>query len=146
MVTPRLYERINVTVSYHAHIPKLIRTLEPFLSINQKKQLRKEGQYRGQQESFSNVIDPQKKPRFGEYVRQANLFIGDPGKNHKFIVNRYVEEALKNMTNLEVVETSSITEYAKFPLLRFLRLIHFQIYFQESSQPKESQGIECICR
>ncbi|KAL5609809.1 hypothetical protein FOVSG1_004490 [Fusarium oxysporum f. sp. vasinfectum] len=110
MVTPRLYERINVSVSYHAHIPKLIRNLEPFLSINQKKQLRKEGQYRGQQESFSNVIDPQKKPRFGEYVRQANLFIGDPGKNHKFIVNRYVEEALKNMTNLEVVETSSITE------------------------------------
>ncbi|EGU80182.1 hypothetical protein FOXB_09311 [Fusarium oxysporum f. sp. conglutinans Fo5176] len=110
MVTPRLYERINVSVSYHAHIPKVIRTLEPFLSINQKKQLRKEGQYRGQQESFSNVIDPQKKPRFGEYVRQANLFIGDPGKNHKFIVHRYVEEALKNMTNLEVIETSSITE------------------------------------
>ncbi|KAF5989321.1 hypothetical protein FBULB1_1064 [Fusarium bulbicola] len=110
MVVPRLYERIDVSVAYHAHIPKLIRTLEPFLSINQRKQLRKEGQYRGQQASFPNVVDPQKKPGFGEYARQASLFIGDPGKNHKFIVNRYVEEALKNMTNLEVVETSSITE------------------------------------
>ncbi|KAI1049009.1 hypothetical protein LB506_005077 [Fusarium annulatum] len=110
IVAPRLYERIDVSVAYHAHIPKLIQTLEPFLSINQRKQLRKEGQYRGQQESFPNVVDPQKKPRFGEYARQASLFIGDPGKNHKFIVNRYVEEALKNMSNLEVVETSSITE------------------------------------
>jgi hypothetical protein len=144
MVTPRLYQRINVSVSYHAHISKLIRTLEPLLSINQRKQLRKEGQYRGQQESFSNLFDPQEKPRFGEYVRQATLFIGDPGKNHKFIVNRYVEEALKNMTSLEIVETSSITEYAKFPLLGFPRLTCFQIDFQESSKPKESQGIKCI--
>ncbi|KAF5605745.1 hypothetical protein FPANT_1148 [Fusarium pseudoanthophilum] len=110
MVAPRLYERVNISVAYHAHIPKLIRTLEPFLSINQRKQLRKEGQYRGQQESFADVVDPQKKPRFGEYARQAYLFIGDPGRNHKYIVNRYVEEALKNMSNLEVVETSSITE------------------------------------
>lgn len=37
-------------------------------------------------------------------------------------MNRYVEEALKNMSNLEVVETSSITEYAKYLLLRTFRL------------------------
>jgi hypothetical protein len=34
----------------------------------------------------------------------------DPGRKHDYIVHRYVEEALKNMVNLEVVETRVLTE------------------------------------
>ncbi|KAF9779120.1 hypothetical protein IL306_002348 [Fusarium sp. DS 682] len=110
IVKPQLYKRISVSVLYHAHIAKLIRTLEPLLSINQRKQLKREGQYRGQQESFSNLIDPQKNPDVAEYVRQVILGIGDPGRNHKYMVERYAEEAIKNMNSLEIVETSIITE------------------------------------
>ncbi|KAF4969092.1 hypothetical protein FSARC_3615 [Fusarium sarcochroum] len=109
LVTPQLYRRINVAVGFHAHIAKLIRTLEPHLTIAQRKQLKKEGQYRGQQESFSNKLDPRKKPEIADHVRQIILGIGDPGKKHRFIVHRYAEEALKNMNNLEIVETMILT-------------------------------------
>ncbi|KAF4439705.1 hypothetical protein F53441_12516 [Fusarium austroafricanum] len=110
LVGPRLYKRLSVSVSYHAHIAKLIRTIEPLLSIAQRKQLRKEGQYKGQQETFSDKLDPHKKPEKAEFVRQAILAIGDPGKKHRFIVHRYAEEALKNINNVEVVETWILTE------------------------------------
>ncbi|KAM0558093.1 hypothetical protein ACHAPJ_005260 [Fusarium lateritium] len=110
LVTPQLYRRINVAVSFHAHIAKLIRTLDPHLTIEQRKQLKKEGQYKGQQEKFSSKLDPRKKPEIADHVRQILLGIGDPGKKHRFIVHRYAEEALKNMKNLEIVETMVATE------------------------------------
>jgi hypothetical protein len=46
---PLLYNRIAVAAMFHAYIPKLIRALEPHLSIAQKRQLMKEGKYKGQQ-------------------------------------------------------------------------------------------------
>ncbi|KAF4340539.1 hypothetical protein FBEOM_5577 [Fusarium beomiforme] len=110
IVTPQLWKRLSISVSYHAHIAKLIRKFEPLLSINQRKQLKKEGQYRGQQDSFSNKLDHKKMPVVADYVRQAIFAIGDPGKNHRYIVERYVEEAMKNMNNIEIVETSLVTE------------------------------------
>ncbi|EHK97579.1 hypothetical protein M7I_6667 [Glarea lozoyensis 74030] len=64
LMMPRLYGRVMVSAPYHAHIAKVIRTLEPHLTIAQKKQLKKEGKYK----------------------------------------ERYIEEALKNMRNLEIVE------------------------------------------
>ncbi|KAK6213989.1 hypothetical protein LQW54_004763 [Pestalotiopsis sp. IQ-011] len=87
LMMPRLYGRIAVAAMFHAHIPKLIRTLEPHLSIAQKKQLKSEG-----------------------HVKQIVFGRSDPGRKHAYIVDRYIEEALKNMTNLEVVDTMVLTE------------------------------------
>ncbi|KAF5002480.1 hypothetical protein FGRMN_305 [Fusarium graminum] len=110
LVTPQLYKRVDVWVSFHAHIAKLIRTFDPLLSIEQKKQLKKVGTYKGQQESFPSKVDPRKKPEIANFVKQALLGIGDPGKNHREIVHRYVDEVMKNMHNLEIVETIRLTE------------------------------------
>jgi hypothetical protein len=112
LVTPQLYKRLDVYVTFHSHIAKLIRTLDPLLSIKQREQLKKEGTYKGQQESFSNKLDPQRIPGIASFVTEAMFGIGDPGKKHRYIVHRYVEEAMKNMKNLEIVETMLITEYA----------------------------------
>jgi exosome complex RNA-binding protein Csl4 len=102
---PRLYKRIAVAAMFHAHIPKLIRTLEPHLTIAQKKQLRSEGQYKGQQESFPSGMDENAKPYCASYVRQLVVGVVDPGQKHRYIVVRYIEEAIKNMNNLEIIET-----------------------------------------
>jgi hypothetical protein len=102
---PRLYGRITVAAMFHAHIPKLIRTLEPHLTIAQKKQLKKEGKYKGQQERYPTGLDEKAKPICATYVRQIIVGASDPGKKHKYIVDRYVEEAFKNMDNLEIVDT-----------------------------------------
>ncbi len=107
---PRLYERIVVAAMYHAHIPKLIRTLEPHLTIAQKKQLKKEGKYKGQQERYPSGLDEKARPTCASYVRQMIVGVADPGRNHKYIVDRYVEEAFRNMENLEIVETRVFTE------------------------------------
>jgi hypothetical protein len=97
-------------VSFHAHIAKLIRTIEPLLTIEQRKQLKKEGQYKGQQESFPDKADEKNKPEIADFVRQAVFEIGDPGQKHRFIVYRYIEEFLKSADNLEVFAATDFTE------------------------------------
>ncbi|KAJ4258831.1 hypothetical protein NW762_007918 [Fusarium torreyae] len=149
LVTPQLYRRINVAVNFHAHIAKLIRTLDPHLTIEQRKQLKKEGQYKGQQEKFSSKLDPRKKPEIADHVRQILLGIGDPGKKHRFIVHRYAEEALKNMKNLEIVETMVATDINLLQGLIFnsrstLRslAIHANSYFSRFLQDWERNAKE----
>jgi hypothetical protein len=107
---PRLYKIIAVAATFHAHIPKLIRTLEPHLTIAQKKQLKTEGTYKGQQAQYPSGLDERAKPIYAPYVRQIIVGAVDPGKRHRYIVDRYIEEALKNMENLESVETWVFTK------------------------------------
>lgn len=110
LVMPRLYGRIAVAAMFHAHIPKLIRTLEPHLTIAQKKQLKKEGKYKGQAERYPTILNEKSKPICAAYVRQLVIGVADPGRKHRYIVDRYVEEALKNMQNLEIVETRIVNK------------------------------------
>ena len=108
---PNLYNRIIVAAAFHAHIPKLIRTLEPLLTIAQKKQLKKEGKYKGQQERYATNLDEYSKPTSVNHVHQMLVGHSDPGKKHQYIVDRYVEETFKNLDHLEVVETHILTKY-----------------------------------
>ncbi|KAH7125915.1 hypothetical protein EDB81DRAFT_810166 [Dactylonectria macrodidyma] len=110
LIMPLLHKRVAVAASFHAHIPKLIRTLEPYLTINQKKQLKREGKYRGQQERYASNLDTKAKPACADYVRHMVVGASDPGKKHLYIVHRYIEEAFKNMGNLEIVETRVLTK------------------------------------
>ncbi|CEI66086.1 hypothetical protein FVEN_g4504 [Fusarium venenatum] len=110
LVTPQLFKRVEGSVSFHAHIAKLIRTIEPLLTIKQRKQLKKEGQYKGQQESFPNNSDDNERPEIADCVRQALFDIGDPGKKHRYIVFRYIEELLEITDNLEVFAATDLTE------------------------------------
>ncbi|KAH8674227.1 hypothetical protein BX600DRAFT_227293 [Xylariales sp. PMI_506] len=127
LMMPRLYGRIAVAAMFHAHIPKLIRTLEPHLTIAQKKQLKKEGKYKGQQEKFPRAASEKAQPICATHVRQLVVGAAEPGKKHKYIVDRYVEEAVQNMSNLEAVETRVLTKsmgecLASLQNLRALRL------------------------
>lgn len=118
---PRLYERIVVAAQFHAHIPKLIRTLEPHLSIAQKKQLKKEGKYKGQQERYPSGLDEKARPTCASYVRQMIVGFVDPGRKHKYIVEGYIEEAFNNMENLEIVETRVLTEQVFYKNIASIR-------------------------
>lgn len=95
---------------FHAHIRKLIRALEPYLSVAQKKQLKREGKYVGQQERYPAVADPNLIPACADHVRELVIGVVGPGRKHEYIVYRYLEEALKNMKNLEIVETRVLTK------------------------------------
>ncbi|KAI1071420.1 hypothetical protein LB507_004958 [Fusarium sp. FIESC RH6] len=103
-----VHNHIAVRVGFFAHMPKIIRRLEPHLSIAQKKQVQREGRYKGQQEKFSNLLDPNAIPKCALHVRQMTIGDIDPGKKHKAIVIRYLEEVLKNLTNLEVLDTTEL--------------------------------------
>ncbi|KAM0325589.1 hypothetical protein ACHAPQ_007989 [Fusarium lateritium] len=109
LVMPVLHKRISVSVGFWQHIPHVIRQIEPHLSIAQKKQLKREGKYKGQQEKFSTLLDPLAVPACADYVRQVVIGAVDPGKKHKFIVMRYLEEVLKNISNLEIVDAYELT-------------------------------------
>ncbi|EPE32064.1 RNI-like protein [Glarea lozoyensis ATCC 20868] len=110
LMMPRLYGRVMVSAPYHAHIAKVIRTLEPHLTIAQKKQLKKEGKYKGQQEKYPKGLNETAIPICASYVKELLVGYSDPGKKHRYIVERYIEEALKNMRNLEIVEGFLYTE------------------------------------
>ncbi|KAK7926455.1 hypothetical protein PG985_003453 [Apiospora marii] len=106
LMMPRLYGRVVLHAQYHIHIAKLIRTLEPLLTITQKKQLMKEGTYKGQQENgYRPGPDEDAKPICADHVRQLIVGWVDPGRNHKFIVLRYLEEAVRTLQNLEIINT-----------------------------------------
>jgi len=107
---PLLHKRIAVAAPYHAHISKLIRNLEPYLTITQKRQLKREGTYKGQQERYSSKLDANEIPACASYPRQMVVGYSDPGRKHQYIVHRYVEETLKNTSNLEIAEMSFLTE------------------------------------
>ncbi|KAG5655518.1 hypothetical protein KAF25_003855 [Fusarium avenaceum] len=110
IVMPVLHKRISVSIGFWQHIPHLIRQIEPHLSIAQKKQLKREGKYKGQQEKFSTLLDPLAVPPCADYVRQVVIGGIDPGKKHKPVVMRYVEEVLKNVSNLEVIDACELTK------------------------------------
>ncbi|KAF5693654.1 hypothetical protein FDENT_1886 [Fusarium denticulatum] len=105
-----IHKRISVSTYFWAHIPHVIRRIEPHLSIAQKKQLKIEGQYMGQQDKFSSLLDPNAVPSCASNVRQMIIGKIDPGKRHKPFLLRYFEEVLKNLHNLEVFDANDLTE------------------------------------
>jgi len=111
LMEPLLYNRIAVAAIDYTQIPKLIRTLEPHLSIVQKNQLKTEGKYIGQQEGYSSQLDANATPHCVAHVRQVVIGRSNPGRKDRYIVYRYVEEALKNWINLEILETHFLTKY-----------------------------------
>ncbi|KAL6925384.1 hypothetical protein FSST1_002658 [Fusarium sambucinum] len=110
LITPWLYRRISVAAMFHAHIGRLIRTIEPHLSIQQRKQLKKEGTYKGQKDVYPTNLRPQEKPACVSFVRQLVVGSVQAGRNHDYIVHRYVEEMLKNADNIEIFEALFLTE------------------------------------
>jgi hypothetical protein len=111
VMMPRLYRRVDAKgVWCRAHISRLIRTLEPHLTIAQKRQLRRECNQQGQEERYAVELDEQARPIYASYVRQLVTGVARPGPNHLHIVNRYVEEAFQNLNNLEMVEIRLLTK------------------------------------
>ncbi|RGP71694.1 proline iminopeptidase [Fusarium longipes] len=133
LVTPQLYKRIAVAAMFHAHIPKLIRTLEPHLSIQQRKQLKKEGTYRGQKELYPKNLGPKEKPPCADHVRQFVFGAVGAGKKHDYIAYRYAEETLKNITNVEVVEALCVNESIAESIasLEKLQALSLRIQYQD---------------
>ncbi|KAF5717116.1 hypothetical protein FMUND_5934 [Fusarium mundagurra] len=126
-----IHKRISVSTYFWAHIPHVIRRIEPHLSIAQKKQLKREGRYRGQQDKFSTLLDPNAVPSCASNVRQMIIGKIDPGKKHKPFLLRYFEEVLKNLHNLEVFDAKDLTQLmaeglSKMNNLKSIRLDPYQ--------------------
>ncbi|KAM0389466.1 hypothetical protein ACHAQC_008776 [Fusarium culmorum] len=64
---------IAVRASDDEYVYKVISRLEPFLSINQKRKLRREGKCRGQQTTVHRLIDPDVIPLGAQCVRQMTV-------------------------------------------------------------------------
>lgn len=109
LTAPRLYKRIELAAQYHANIQQLIRTAEPYLTIAQRKHLKQQGRYKGQQDDFSSRLDADAVPVCSDYLRQLVVGYIDPGPKHKPICICYVEEVLKNLKNLETFDSVILT-------------------------------------
>ncbi|KAM0243046.1 hypothetical protein ACHAP5_006918 [Fusarium lateritium] len=147
LLSPRLYSRVSVAVDFHGHIAKFIRNIEPHLSIKQRKQLKKEGKYRGQQDKYPSNLGPKEKPACAEYVRQLFVRHLNPGKKHAQILYRYIEEALHNMINIEILEFDTINEEIAESISRLEKLQALSIcpnYEEEEFSKAESDSLKKI--
>jgi HAMP domain-containing protein len=110
LLMPLVHKRVAVSAPYHAHIAHAIKTLQGHLSIGQNRQLKREGKYKGQRETFPRGLDEWLIPSSAQFVTQLISGIVDPGKKHRYIVIRYLEESLRNMRNIEIFESFDLTE------------------------------------
>ena len=88
----------------------MIQTVEPYLSIRQRRELRAQKAYTGQQERYPAGQDEDKIPDGARFVRELVVGQSNPGKKHGVFVHRYVEEFVKNMTAVEVLETEMLQD------------------------------------
>lgn len=111
LMMPRLHQRVILVAEHFGHIPAMIRTVQRYLSIAQKKELRKMGTYKGQQETYPAGVDEHEVPDCTRFIQELVIGKCNPGKKHDKIAHRYIEEFLKNVTNVRVVETNMLTGY-----------------------------------
>lgn len=137
-MAPRLHNRVVAVALYHAHIQKLIRSVEPYLSIGARKQLKKEGAYKGQQAEYPKDVDESAEPFCASQVRQLVIGAVDPGQKHQYICERYIEEALKSMRKIEIVDIMFLTKYVC--LLSYLTTLTVQANRRTSGFVRESSS------
>ncbi|KAF4978270.1 hypothetical protein FZEAL_5327 [Fusarium zealandicum] len=145
MAMPILHKRIAVSTSFHAHIPHVIRASEPHLSIAQKTQLKKEGKHKGQQPRYSGLLDPDAIPPCTDYMRQLVIGVLDPGKKHKPILLKYLEDLLKNLHYLEYADIKELTDLVSQKNLKGLSL-HPQFWKDKEMLPLANiKNLEHLC-
>ncbi|KPA35586.1 hypothetical protein FLAG1_11703, partial [Fusarium langsethiae] len=129
LVMPVVHNHIAVQVRCFGHISSVIKMLEPYLSISQKKQIRREeGRYKGQQKRFSSRLDPDAVPPCAQYVRQMTVGSIEPGEKHKKFVLRTLDEALKNLSNLEVLDVHGPTDAMAYGIVALKKLKALRIW------------------
>jgi len=101
-IAPILYADLYVDAPNHPNIPKFIKTLQPYLTIRQKKSLLQlKTSYRGQQTEFPSGADEDAQPINASYVRSFELGVSHPGRLHRPAVIEYAQEALSCFKNLK---------------------------------------------
>ncbi|EWZ78811.1 hypothetical protein FOWG_16970 [Fusarium oxysporum f. sp. lycopersici MN25] len=110
LVLPILHKRISVSANNWRHTHNVIRRLVPYLSLAQKRQLKKETTYKDQQDKFSNSLDPDTVPPWANNVRQMIIGSINPGKKKRETIMRYLEEVMKNLYDLKVFMGHELTE------------------------------------
>lgn len=109
-MAPRLHKRVLVIAISPDYIKGLVRTLEAHLTIAQKKPLHQESGYKDPREPYPPHLDPNTTPACADFVRELVIGHVDLGRKHQHFLYRYLEVALKNMPNLEVVEARVLTK------------------------------------
>ncbi|KAK8104894.1 hypothetical protein PG999_008253 [Apiospora kogelbergensis] len=134
---PHLYSRVILHANCHAQIAKFIRTLEPLLTVAQKKQLMREGKYKGQQlAGYPAGLDEQARPSCARHVRQLVVGRADPGRKHDFILVRYIEEAFRTLENLEIIQTWNLNAVMAQSIASLKYLQALSIGIQSLSQDR----------
>ena len=105
---PRIHRRVIVSAMHHAQIKVIIQTVEPYLSIRQRRELRAQKAYAGQQGRYPARQDEDKIPDGGRLMREFVIRQSNPGKKQDVFVHRYVEEFIKNMPEVEVLEVEML--------------------------------------
>ncbi|QPC70456.1 hypothetical protein HYE68_001208 [Fusarium pseudograminearum] len=125
---------IAVRASDHEYVYKVISRLEPLLSINQKRKLWKEGRCRGQQIKFHRLLAPDVVPLGAQCVRQMTVGVIGRAVKHRQNVMRKLEEVLKNLSNLEVLDTTELSQsiVSSIGALKNLKALRIEYHCDDS--------------
>jgi hypothetical protein len=106
---PRLHRRITIPAAIDGDITQLVRTINPYLTVVQRKQLEAEGRIKGNQKKYQ--VGPQDKvvPRCAYFVKELIVHVDAYEKRNVYIVEEYIQALTRNLPNLETVQTRVIT-------------------------------------
>ncbi|CAH0047219.1 unnamed protein product [Clonostachys solani] len=111
IMTPRLHRRVAYKVEDDAQLPQFIRLIQRYLSVTQNRKLRSQCRCEGQRDGVPYGSDLGANPPCAGYVREMIIGHIFTGRKGKYMVYRYLEEALKSMHGLEIVGLWGITRY-----------------------------------
>ncbi|CAF3458335.1 unnamed protein product [Fusarium graminearum] len=129
LVVSIVNKSIAVRASDDEYVYKVISRLEPFLSINQKRKLWKEGRCRSQQIKFHGLLAPDVVPLGAQCVRQMTVGLIGRAVKHRQNVMRKLEEVLKNLSNLEVLDTTELSQSMAYSIGALKSLKALRIHY-----------------
>ncbi|CZS81016.1 unnamed protein product [Fusarium graminearum] len=114
LVVSIVNKSIAVRASDDEYVYKVISRLEPFLSINQKRKL---------------LLAPDVVPLGAQCVRQMTVGLIGRAVKHRQNVMRKLEEVLKNLSNLEVLDTTELSQSMAYSIGALKSLKALRIHY-----------------
>lgn len=110
IMTPRLHKRVAYRAETHDIVLlRLIGVMQPYISVQQNRKLISECRCDGQREGVPYGPNLGATPPCATYVREMIFGGFVPLGKRDYMAYRYLEEALKNMPGLQIVEIWAMT-------------------------------------
>ncbi|KAF3918244.1 hypothetical protein ABW21_db0200505 [Orbilia brochopaga] len=147
-ISPLLYQQVTATAPSRPNAQGFVKSLEPFLSVNQLKAVHTHTarlHYLERREEFPVVNDEHAVPYCAQYVKRLLVKWTNPCGEHLPVFGLFIEKLLANLTNLEAIlwdDAFIVLTPEMGARIAALNLKAFAFHFGAPHEPIALQGIK----